>query len=403
MSRKNQEVFTISFTTIAHGITIVLFNHATPGISQVPRFPPQFFLLLSISWSAAILPVLFHLHENLWSFILLRIICVQLIGIPLGESLYIDAILTTTILIDSALHLRKTANILFSSLSFLLLVFFQRPVTAWDVTQLQPQWTSTVSVFFFCFVVWQFAMHVSRLEAEASLRELTLEQMNGAITNLTRTNIGFQHYAVSVQAQSAQNERNRITREIHDTAGYTLTNLRMMMEAAIRVNRNRNLELDRILQTARDQAWHGLNDVRRALRVLRAEETPRDTVTASVYKLTRAFQEATGMEVSVVYGITSQTFGEAIDLALYRTIQEGITNAFRHGKVTRVDVHLWETASEVLLTIRDNGRSKATIKEGIGLTGMRERARNLGGEVHIDSSQLGFGLSVHLPRAFAAN
>jgi signal transduction histidine kinase len=398
MLRHNLTHVPVTIVTVGHGLALLLFLSPTPGIADMPRFPPQFMVLLGVSWVSAILPAILPYRRWFWVFIAIRILCAQLIGIPLGESLLIDAILAMTLMVDCAFRYSGMGGVLPATLSLLLLVFFQRPVSAWGIVQAQPHWSMTLTAAFFCLAAWALALFVRTLEDEASISHGTIEQMNTAILKLTRTNIGFQHYALSVEERSAQNERNRITREIHDTAGYTLTNLRMMMEAAIRICSREDRDLDRILHSARDQAWQGLTEVRRALRLLRAGEVKRDSVAAAVFKLTRTFQEATGVDVAVTYAITSRSFGEAIDLALYRTIQEGITNAFRHGKVTRIDVYLWESDSEVILNVRDNGAGKVIVKEGIGLAGMRERVRSLGGEVRVESESTGFKLSVRIPR-----
>jgi len=103
------------------------------------------------------------------------------------------------------------------------------------------------------------------------------------------------------------------------------------------------------------------------------------------------------------------TFGEAIDLTIYRCVQEGITNALRHGKATAIDIRLSLTGAgrppsagnshDVFLAIADNGRGLAPATPfGFGITAMRERVRLLNGTLAINpGSEGGTMLSITIP------
>jgi signal transduction histidine kinase len=85
---------------------------------------------------------------------------------------------------------------------------------------------------------------------------------------------------------------------------------------------------------------------------------------------------------------------------LYRSLQEGLTNAFRHGKADRVLVHLQQAGDMIILNITDNGRGSGSsgISEGVGLAGMRERVESMGGTIHFRNLSGGFKLTVELPK-----
>lgn len=102
-------------------------------------------------------------------------------------------------------------------------------------------------------------------------------------------------------------------------------------------------------------------------------------------------------EIAVSFGRLAESYGEAIDLTLYRCIQEGVTNAIRHGKAAAVSVDLAETSAprgngskaaraKLVLDLSDDGMgmTQATPK-GFGLTAMTERIRALGGNCVIES------------------
>jgi signal transduction histidine kinase len=94
------------------------------------------------------------------------------------------------------------------------------------------------------------------------------------------------------------------------------------------------------------------------------------------------------------------SYGRKLDGVLFRIVQEGLTNAFRHGKATRVRINLWQTEGEILLSILDNGRGivpGTDVTDGIGLAGMRERLSEYGGEIRLGPVEDGFELAATIP------
>jgi signal transduction histidine kinase len=91
--------------------------------------------------------------------------------------------------------------------------------------------------------------------------------------------------------------------------------------------------------------------------------------------------------------------GETLNLTLYRLIQEGLTNSFKHAGAGQIDISLTR-ASEVLLTVADDGRGTdaAGRSNGFGLSGMKERVELMGGTFSIESSAgNGFAIEARIP------
>ncbi|MDY7027225.1 MAG: sensor histidine kinase, partial [Spirochaetota bacterium] len=86
-----------------------------------------------------------------------------------------------------------------------------------------------------------------------------------------------------------------------------------------------------------------------------------------------------------------------LDLILFRIIQEGLTNSFRHGQADMVRITLWIENRCLFLTILDNGRSTFKIVEGIGISGMRERVEQIGGTISFHNYPDGFKVRTVLP------
>jgi signal transduction histidine kinase len=90
--------------------------------------------------------------------------------------------------------------------------------------------------------------------------------------------------------------------------------------------------------------------------------------------------------------------GESMNLTIYRLIQEGLTNSFKHAGAQRIDINL-SRASDVLVTVADDGRgTAASSRSGFGLSGMKERVELMGGTFSIESSAgRGFAIEARLP------
>ena len=218
------------------------------------------------------------------------------------------------------------------------------------------------------------------------------------LDTLAELNLNLQGYARTIDEVSSERERNRISREIHDISGYIFTNLIALMDAAGSMRRDDQAGLTDILVTARSQAQEGLRETRAALRRLRSERTELVDATSSIFKIISIFRKIAGIEVELNLGNLPHFLAHDLALALYRTVQEALTNSVRHGKATFVRVNFWVEGGRISLTIADNGKGATEVVKGIGLAGMEERVGALGGEVKIDQApEGGFALRVQVP------
>jgi len=225
----------------------------------------------------------------------------------------------------------------------------------------------------------------------------TVVEYSRRITNLSNANLAFQDHAEYVESESATRERNRITRELHDVTAYALTNIAMTMNAAKVLLKDNPAELPELFETIRGQAEEALQETRKTLYLLRSVEDKRLEGLHAYVHLARQFQIATGVTVQINYGNVPFSLGREVDTMIYRLIQQGLTNAFRHGKADNVRVNLWRSEKEIRVTISDNGRGSEELQEGIGLIGMRERLSTVGGRIETRSRPDGFELNAAIP------
>lgn len=223
------------------------------------------------------------------------------------------------------------------------------------------------------------------------------ERLTNSVVELTRTNSAYQDYAVVIQESATEKERRRITRDIHDIVGYTLTNNMMLMEAAQDLLKENALALPSIIETARENAQEGLDQVRAAMYKLREQENAYPIGLNAITRLARIFQQATSIKVFTNYRNMPNMVTDEIDSGIYHLVQEALVNAFRHGNATEVHVSFWYTEQEIQVAIRDNGTGADDVSEGIGISGMRERIEKVGGQVSAKGLLDGFLVSAMIP------
>lgn len=222
-------------------------------------------------------------------------------------------------------------------------------------------------------------------------------RLDGLVERLTRANLGYQEYARTIEESSIESERKRVTRDIHDIVGYTLTNNITMMEAIKDMMRINPLGVASLVKSARENAEEGLSQVREALHILREQRIDHPKGRRAVERLINIFEQATGVHVEFVLSNGSWNFAEEVDFVLYHVIQESLMNAFRHGKAHEIRIFLDSNLDELTLKIRDNGKGASQFKEDIGIAGMRERTEHLGGRLTAYTIIDGFEVFATIP------
>jgi signal transduction histidine kinase len=223
------------------------------------------------------------------------------------------------------------------------------------------------------------------------------DHLGESVVNLTRANSEYQDFAVLATEYAAEQERLRITREIHDVVGYTLTNNIMLMEAALRLMQENVLALPTIIETARSNAQEGLVEIRKELYKLRLVEPEYPSGVNAIHRLVRMFQEATGVTVRCDFCNAPWTVSEQVDSALYHMVQESLVNSYRHGRASNVQITFWREDNRIVVDIDDDGVGAIVIDEGIGLKGMRERMEAVSGVVSVSAGPGRFAIRAEVP------
>ncbi len=218
----------------------------------------------------------------------------------------------------------------------------------------------------------------------------TLQELDESKKELERA------YAV-VKEVSALEERQRIAKDIHDTAGHSLTTVIMQTENAKRMLDSNPTEAKQKIIAANLQAKNALEELRNSVHLLSGAS---ERVTLQDALLSIIHESTDGTGITIRSEIANVTLSPAKHRFLCNTLKEGISNGLRHGGATAFWFELKEEGGQLRFLLSDNGRgiSQEELCLGFGLNTMQQRARALGGEVEFVSDlEEGFELSLRLP------
>lgn len=232
------------------------------------------------------------------------------------------------------------------------------------------------------------------LEARAALSPIADRELE----RLTRTfnamldNLATYRQRVRDVAAHALNaeeeERKRIARELHDETAQTLAALLIRLRLARGVDDA--AARAELLEEIRAEIGKALEGVRRFARGLRPPALDELGLVPAVESHARSLAESVGVPIRVEAEPLAGVLSPQAELALYRIVQEALSNAVRHAEPSRVVVRLARTGDVVAASVEDDGRGFSPSEamgdgRGLGLSGMQERAAYVGGRVSIES------------------
>jgi two-component system sensor histidine kinase UhpB len=226
---------------------------------------------------------------------------------------------------------------------------------------------------------------LSVAHADAEVEALTTA-FNDMLGRLERERRDSGRRALAAQEQ----ERQRVARELHDEVGQVLTGVMLGLEQAARGGGEAELV------TAREAVRHALEEVRRIARELRPEVLDDLGLQSALRSLCTVAAAHDGLRVERRLELGDEALTPEVELVVYRIAQESLTNVLRHSGASEVLVALGSVDGGLRLVVRDDGRGlPADVAAGGGITGMRERALLVGGQLSVSAVD-GGGTEVRL-------
>ena len=185
-------------------------------------------------------------------------------------------------------------------------------------------------------------------------------------------------------------ERERLARELHDETGQALTSILLGLKEI--EDAGSDADVSSATAGLRELVVTTLQDVRRLAVELRPKALDDFGLVPALERLVETFQEQTGIEVIMEPQLGRERLPSETETALYRIIQEALTNVVKHAQASRVSIVLSRRANTVTAVFEDDGRGFAvddTREDGLGLLGMKERLSLLDGRLQIESSEKG--------------
>lgn len=232
-------------------------------------------------------------------------------------------------------------------------------------------------------------------------RTAELEERNREV--LTRAE---QVRQLSYQALRIQDEERRhIARELHDSAGQSLTILGMNLAAIAKNAKRQAPEITASIKEALEIVQELTKEIRTTSYLLHPPLLDENGLPAALSWYIRGLSERGGLDIDFTI---SEEFGRLpgdLELAIFRLVQECLTNIHRHSESKIATIRINRDSDQILIEVRDQGRGiprerLAQIEKGIsglGIRGMRERLRQFQGEMILDSAEPGTTVIVTIP------
>lgn len=290
---------------------------------------------------------------------------------------FLSYIFFLVLIIDASLSYSSVFTAKITLLGYIIQVverFFRQPDFNAFVLHMLVDFVTFIGIYLLMtFIRYQIQQKEQLRQVMVQLK-IKAKELEKAYQKLKETSMDLEDITVL-------RERNRISREIHDTVGHTLTTVLVELEAGERL-----IAIDPVVATnkvnlAKGQIRKGLKDIRNSVELINSGKDMLELISAIKLLINETILHG---NVHIHYQIDKlpQLTIDA-EKAIYRALQEGITNGIRHGKSTTFVFNLKCTQKSIEFILQDNGIGTKKIIPGFGLTTMEERIKSLGGIFNI--------------------
>ncbi|WP_312110905.1 hybrid sensor histidine kinase/response regulator transcription factor [Brevibacillus reuszeri] len=343
-------------------------------------------LITCFSLTVKIVEVGDHLTLPLWIVLFWEIMAfsVPWICLLLSYRYY----LITEMLLFGGVCLYLTSLFPEANLTFLMPAF----MIAANSAEKSYRWSAPITIVFLPMLIVLFSHGIEAIQiiSQVGIAYLMGFAFHLLIVNhrqneiIRKQNSVLEQYLTQIERVTLLEERNRLSKDLHDTMGHSYTSIIMGLETLRPdvATQEGEQKLDSLLQLARKS----MEEVRGYLHQM---ESPQETLPL-VHTLRQVAEEfQTHANVNVRFRAIGDEYPVAkqVKMTMFRCLQESMTNAVRHGQATDIVVSLHFEPQQTRLEVQDNGHGVENWKDGFGITAMKERAAHLQGRVSIYSER----------------
>lgn len=255
-------------------------------------------------------------------------------------------------------------------------------------------WPSFNEITIFLAFLFLSQMLINQLLISKEAERIWYQQRKAQDESEEKANL-LKSQILSMEEIYTLNERNRISRDLHDSVGHTLSTLIIQLAAISKLTQDNNPKASQMLNQLQSFTKEGLDNVRKVIHKMKPNNYSHVAFIQSLTSLISEFEAYSQIMVYFNHNDMQWRLNEAQEMLIYRAIQEFLSNSAKHSQATEIRIQYHSTAQSLILTMFDNGKGTNQIKPQLGLIGMQERAKLLGASIQIQSES-GKGFKIRL-------
>lgn len=325
-----------------------------------------------------------------WTYILSLIL--EIIAIPLIQINFGGSIIFYLIGVSIDIFTLKNKNLKYIFAGFILGISTSK------------SFSSGIEESFIYFVLmsifFMLLNYISKLYITKKEAQKLYDKLKVSEEKLIYANNELEGYLHSIEEVTLLKERNRISREIHDSVGHALSTAMIQLSAMEAIAAKEGSSIRPMANNLRSFINESFQDVKKAVRELKPDEYDNYQGLLRIQEVCKNFEKMSGIEVKSIISKGEWSLSSKQINHIYRITQEVLSNSLRHGKATLIKVIMNFTDDEFVISFNDNGIGTDEIKEiGVGLKSIRERTEEINGIVDMKSSKgKGFFIKVIVPK-----
>ncbi len=250
---------------------------------------------------------------------------------------------------------------------------------------------------FILLIISILCIYIHKENLSKSKTEKIYDQLRISEDKLKKSNSDLEIYIDSLEELTILKERNRISREIHDSVGHALSTTIIQL-GAIENLVSFDKDLKELVFELREFVKKSLIEVRNAINTLKPDEYENYENLFKIKELVNNFSKMTNIDVKITISKYTWKLSSIQSISLYRVIQEALSNCVKHSNATRIQIFFNFNKDNLVINIKDNGTDCKNINKGNGLKSITERINELNGLVRFNSSSDGFSIHASFPK-----